>query len=641
MKANDTTSITASIQGEVQTLKVNDKGEETEIKLTVNEFKTTTVENKKPKSTTLPKGTTIIGTASDTISRWTWSSSTGDRLPDIGEKFLSELLFFTYATEPQAEADNLFGTDKQLKVGATWSINGDGLARYMSLEQLMGKGQPQNGTVEASGKGKLEAFSGDGGSAFVDLGFNIKASGKVEPSSWNIQSEFTLRLPRDSSSGPLKRTEKTKMDLSLVAPVPGPDGQPGSPMTIKMTIAVKTAIDVKYLGNFPVEKSDLPTQQEPLVVRLGSPNVQWMEPQQAVNASASYSIVGNGKLKPNALYVLNIKVADSGGIKQSYQVQAQPGAALAPSGILANPSVSVNVPSINRPTVCDLILVEKSGNNPEVEIARLDNVAISGISAAPTPGGRVTFELSKQKVEVLATKKVRFTVDYKVTANNPDPNKTYKLVVNLDDKSNKLQAKPFESKGNQLGVQDTVVKDGAFEVAVGTNFTMSLTEDDGTTAPGVTVSNVLKGQVESGKDSPLPLKIQIMAVANKVAGGGGGGAVPQGKKAGGGFGKQPQQQVIALQLQWTVTAGEINKKNATYAVVVDLKGGKGGPAGHQVVPPQGTVPGASFPKSGGPIPIPLPYGGETNFDVYIVEIIQGQQTLPPPKVSNVVSGRIQ
>ena len=115
---------------------------------------------------------------------------------------------------------------------------------------------------------------------------------------------------------------------------------------------------------------------------------------------------------------------------------------------------------------------------------------------APKPGPEKTaVQLSNGLVEQVGNK-VRFTVDYKFTGGKPDPKKTYRLLVSIDNtKATKTQAKPLEVKGDKLTLQATVVKEITFTAAAGNKFEMWLTEEAGTDPQGSSISNIFKGKV--------------------------------------------------------------------------------------------------------------------------------------------------
>jgi hypothetical protein len=405
----------------------------------------------------------------------------------------------------------------------------------------------------------------------------------------------------------------TKATVIAQSPTPELLQEPTSPEPAAL------AQELKVPDNPPIAEEPKPAPPlkppaaAPLSLRLKNIKVAWIDGQQAVNLSADCSVVGDTKPKPDADYILYVKFADTGGVKKSYRVQALSGTALNTEGKFANQRIAVGLPPTNMTSVCDVTLVEKAaGNSQDTVIDAQDNIFVSGAPPAPTPAA-VAVELSHARIERLANKMIRFTVDYKFTSGQADAGKAYTLFANLQSpKASQPPAKPFDDTGKKLATQGTFTKDIAFDAPATAKFELWLTEAAGSGLKGNTVSNKLTAKMTAADPTPAKVQFQIgVPVATKMK-----GVNP----------KAPPQQ-FQLQFAWNLASGQLNPQ-ATYSCVLV---GQGNPL------PLGTATGAQFPAANVFNQV-LPYSGPSAFSIYIVEVGPDQQ---PRTVSNVQNFKVR
>jgi len=268
--------------------------------------------------------------------------------------------------------------------------------------------------------------------------------------------------------------------------------------------------------------------------------------------------------------------------------------------------------------VCDVVLMERaSGSAQDTVIDKQDNVFISG--NPPAAPASMMVDLSNGKVERLPNKTVRFAVDYKFTTGEADPGKTYRLVASLNGvKLTPFQVTPYEAKGKSLTVVGRISKDLSLDTGPDMNYELWLTEAADKNAQGTTVSNVVKGKVTTTAPDPIPARPQIQLVNTAVQ-----RTVVGGKVA-----------AATVSVVWKITAGGPNPK-AIYTCVVELKGGKAKQVRQQQV---FQVAGSQL-QTDGQFSQTVVFGGETTYDMFIVELSPGQAQ--PLVVSYIAKGKIQ
>src|SRR5262249_29309853 len=122
---------TGNVERVVRTTEVNDKGEETKVELTIDSFSLSNEgggPNNKAITTTLPKGTVLVGQKGQFM--WDWKNSRG-QLPDVlAVGGVNQMMQTSHmGLEGEASMDRFFGTDKKQSVGDTWPINKDEILR--------------------------------------------------------------------------------------------------------------------------------------------------------------------------------------------------------------------------------------------------------------------------------------------------------------------------------------------------------------------------------------------------------------------------------------------------------------------------------------------------------------------------------
>ena len=567
----------------------------------------------------LPKGTILVGSPFSAL--FNLSSSNSDLAPGIYED-IAELLADRYDDVLESDADSVLGTDQPQLPGATWKVDERALTKQLLKNaQLVVGSANKVGSSRLNGIGKLVKIFLSEDQEYLALDFEIVSEIRESAISATGRTEFTVHLPRDGSTGPVKKVSKIKRELNLEMPLAAGDASVVKPK-IKAKVNQTVTVEIKYLDNSAIDDGLVPTvipkANVPVALRLKNVKAAWVDGQTAVDLSADYWIVGDTKPKADADYILYVKFADDGGGKKSYRVQALSGTALSAEKKFANSSVTVSIPPKNMGSVCDVVLVEKAVGNPqEVVIDSQDNVFVSGTAPTPTPA-TVAVELSNAKVERLPKNMARFTVDYKFTSGKADAQKTYRLLGNMfAGKKTQPQAKPFEGKGNQLETQGTLTYEIPYDVAASTKFELYLTEAAGKNAKATVVSNKLAGKMTADA-ATANVKFQItLVLAAKMQGG------AKGKGKG-----QGQAQSFQLQFQWQLVQGQLNPQ-ATYSCVAALPGNTA-----PVPLPQATQLAAS-----GTYNQILPYSsGQNAFSFYIVESIPDQQ---PRTVSNVQNVRVQ
>jgi hypothetical protein len=148
-----------------------------------------------------------------------------------------------------------------------------------------------------------------------------------------------------------------------------------------------------------------------------------------------------------------------------------------------------------------------------------------------------------------------------------------------------------------------------------TSFELWLTEAAGANSKATMVSNKLAGKLKRNAADPTAVQVQFHITP------------PLTSKMKGPNPKLPPQQFM-LQFQWQLTSGKLNPQ-ATYTCVAMVPG-----AGVQ---PLVTAQGLQFQPTGG-FSQAMPYAGQTNFSIYIVEVVADQS---PRTVSNVQNVKVR
>jgi hypothetical protein len=512
--------------------------------------------------------------------------------------------------------DAVFGTPLTQAIGGSWDVNKNAIKASMS-------GGVVRKMAVSAGSAKLLDVVKDEGEDAANVEVTFKATG--EPMDFplpvgnqavtaNVEAVCSYRVPLANFRGPTRWS--CRIENTVQGQVGGPD------VTRKETVEGKVISDCKleitYLPSESPEIAPAPTTPEPMAklsMRILTPKVEWVPGQKQVNVNATFHVYA-GKPRPDATYTLNIAFADAGGAKKIYKVQDQLGSKLDTDGRFLNLTLAVTVPPPAATRYCDLTLVEKvPGDANEVELDKVLNVVVSGSPPAPPPSAQPAVVLSNAKVERLANKTMRFTVDYEFTSGSPDPESMYQLTAKL--KGTKIDIKQpiiVQGKGNSaIFKQGTVAKEMKIDSSADAKYELFLTQILPNYVTGKTVSNVLAGATtgtapDNATTTP-GLQIQIgLTIVKKL------------------------QTGASASVQWRVTAGQINPQ-ATYTCVVDLKG-----SNKKSVGPQNLfmVPGTQMQPQG-TVTQQIVYVGEGSYDVIIYEQLPGS---PQQRVSDKHNGKV-
>ncbi|HYV39734.1 MAG TPA: hypothetical protein VE988_28860 [Gemmataceae bacterium] len=606
--ANENEKVT--IQGVLETRKVNSMGEETEVEFRIDRLDVIQLGAAKKNMPPTPKGTVVIGDLTTAPFKW---SGPGGADPNVSAKYLDFVV--DSFLKAGSKGDAWFGpSDSQLE-GGSWDVNKDLIVKYLqSNDVMLGRPSTRNSDCEASGNAKFVKIISDGEKDYLDVDVNVKVKQKTEKGTISARNTLSFRLPRDGATGPVKKVEKIE-DLKMAIQIPMP-AEPGEPLkNYTLIVGFKTSIttETKYLGNFHVNNSsgnpvDSPKTSDILKAELRDAAAEWVPNQSKVKYSVNYKALENSKPIDRADYTLYMQFDDGEGGKKLIPVdEPMGGSLLGVQSKYSHPALPVTLPAKGNPAVCYLVLMEKvPGNVKEKEICSV-RVPITGTppSTAPTPE-KLDIKLSNAKIQHDAKKKLSFSVDYKVAAGKFDPNKMYRIYVLLDgDKVKKGAVNVYEVLGKQLQSQDTITKDFTAEASANAKFTMWVVELPPGAKTGDSVSNIIAGSVAGGSPAPpgpAPyFQVNIVA-AQKVKN----PANP----------KLPAQQ-FTLQFNWTLTKGELNKQ-AAYTVYIVPAGGVKTPLG----PP---TTGATFLATSS-YASTLPLLKVNSFQIHIEEQVQGQQS---------------
>ncbi|HYV39735.1 MAG TPA: hypothetical protein VE988_28865 [Gemmataceae bacterium] len=239
-----------TLHAKVQTLEVNELGEETKVSLMIlgGDIKETGAQKHFGDNPVVPKSAVIIGVRNGTSFDW---SIPGGTLSNDLASYLSTLVSNKFLEQPEITSDKLFGTDQKQVEGGAWPINKALLEKINQQAAMKDPGGGPDKAPQVDGSGKLFQIVTDGGKRYLDV--EIKAKMSVSDGTFVMATENKLRLPDDGSTGPLKRAEKMTMSVGQAVSLKVPAGQPPIVTTLTTVTEYYTFTEITYLGNFPVK----------------------------------------------------------------------------------------------------------------------------------------------------------------------------------------------------------------------------------------------------------------------------------------------------------------------------------------------------------------------------------------------------
>ncbi|MBC2593398.1 hypothetical protein H5P28_03910 [Ruficoccus amylovorans] len=197
-------------EGTVKVTAVNDQGRATGAEITVNTFTVDIDTLQTGPQTLFPEGTVITATTEpDGVS----FTVPGEEISDFGQQTLGSLLLIDNGL-PATE--DIFATDKTIKVGNMWLVDGEAAARSLSNEQLQVKAEDVNGS------GSLVAVEEVNGQRCLNIKGHMWAN-NLKPG--NLPAGTTVTLgqislktdilaPLDTDNGPLKKDASVNVYFS-------------------------------------------------------------------------------------------------------------------------------------------------------------------------------------------------------------------------------------------------------------------------------------------------------------------------------------------------------------------------------------------------------------------------------------------
>ena len=231
--AEQNQSENVEIAGLVETLEVNEKGEEVKTKVTIKQLQVSSTGKKAPKEpVTLPPGTVLTGVR--TQDKWQWSgvSNPSKEL----SSHLSDLLSPSYFKESESMHDLLLGTEEKRGPGDSWPVNKEEIAKLFKEKSLVGAGPPK-APVEVEGTGRVvEITSDEGDEVIIELNVKLSEPGKAEKA--EMDKKVTLHLPRDHATGPSRIIDKVNLKATF---------EKETNTLMNMSVTHTLTINVKYL----------------------------------------------------------------------------------------------------------------------------------------------------------------------------------------------------------------------------------------------------------------------------------------------------------------------------------------------------------------------------------------------------------
>ncbi len=229
------------IKGRLRTLEVNDKGQETAIEVTIDQFDIKHLDaDKGKKAKPIPRGAVAI--AKRVGKDFTWVSPKDGQRVFLGPgDQLAQLIADDYGGLPEYEADRLFGTDQKTTVGASWTLNKEAITKRLADEGLRGLAGPiKTGTDFDFESGKGKWIAAEAVKDYLDLELLIR--GTLNSDKWGSMPAtmtFSVRMPRDGKTGPVKRV--TRIEGEGMGPGKGPEeGFPPPPSIFRSIITTET-----------------------------------------------------------------------------------------------------------------------------------------------------------------------------------------------------------------------------------------------------------------------------------------------------------------------------------------------------------------------------------------------------------------
>lgn len=606
----------------IQTLEVNDQGEETKIEMTVQEFTTKMDGAGIPNEVSLPRGTVYLGEKRKT--RWTWTSRNGGVPGGIPEQF--RRIVGGPAIPDEAVVEKIFGTDKKVTVGETWPVN---KAEFVKHAETTG---PNNADLEVDGTCKFAGVANEGGKAFLDVHYDITIKQSKKKNELSGSGHAEIRLPADGATGKVR--EVSKFTFTIVI------GNEGGQQPGKLTGSENVTLDITYLPpgdgpgsggkdtskdtGIPIDTKPSPKDTpketkppEPPRVTLTNPNGIWAISGTGDNMTINAFVQNTGgPFRPTARYELYAWFQDANKTKQRYMVASKSGALLKNNDLLSG---KIKVTSLANPDAVtgDLVLYEIAAGSD-------DYVAVG--QTPFTPSGTVPLNLKKataaNKVELSAVKVDRngkiftFEANYRFSEGKPNPTATYRWEVELLDKNNKklvVDLALFTGAELQQQGKLNMAKEVPQELREpGPRYVMNFTETIATT-PTINIAFPTSGAITGkGVDTTPPTpKVQVQVV----------GSV------------QRQGKGLVITAAYKFVQGQPDP-NSQYKLMIELKG-KGKSSGFQQLL---GGPGGQFKAEDKYFNNQIPNSGETSWDIVLVEINAAN---PKGKILDTAKGTIQ
>jgi hypothetical protein len=239
----------ATLQAIVQTVKVDDKGEAVNFKVTINGYSARSASPERP----IPAGTIIyFGTLGGWPFLYIQPKNTYELLPGERES-VWQLVRNGADIWPESELDRLCGTTAKQVVGGTWQADSNALSKFWEGPKIQ--------TPSAWGIGRLANVVKEGDVTYLDVEAILEKKWTELDKLNDFKTKVTiqLRLPSDFSTGPVRRVVRYEYHEVKKAQNWG-----GNQRLVYIEDSTQTVTtDFTYLGNAPID-------EEPYMPKGGS-----------------------------------------------------------------------------------------------------------------------------------------------------------------------------------------------------------------------------------------------------------------------------------------------------------------------------------------------------------------------------------